>query len=85
VVFSVVYTCTLYHISPVVRCLYTTISHRYLRWLTGGGGHFLALLSKLGVVSCPLSQECVESVSIVPELVCIVSYFITTTVPIKLV
>ena len=63
----------------------TAISHRYLRWLTGGGGHFLALLSKLGVVSCPLSQECVESVSIVPELVCIVSYFITTTVPIKLV
>ena len=47
----------------------TAISHRYLRWLTGGGGHFLALLSKLGVVSCPLSQECVETVSIVPELV----------------
>ena len=47
----------------------TAISHRYLRWLTGGGGHFLAVLSKLGVVSCPLSQECVETVSIVPELV----------------
>lgn len=58
----------------VWQCI--AISHRYLRWLTGGGGHFLALLSKLGVVSCPLSQECVETVSIVPELVFIVCYFI---------
>jgi hypothetical protein len=61
----------------------TTISHRYLRLLTGGSRHFLALLSKLGVVSCPFSQECVETVSIVPELVFIVCYFIRQRVGIE--
>jgi hypothetical protein len=41
----------------------TVISHRYLRWLTGGGRQFL-------------SQEYVETVNIVPEFIFIVCYFI---------
>jgi hypothetical protein len=48
----------------------TVIIHRYLRWLAGGGGHFL-------------SQEYVETVSIVPELIFIVCYFIRQRVGIE--
>ena len=36
----------------------------------------LPFFPKLCVISCPFSQECVETVSIVPELVFIVGYFI---------